>query len=93
MSTRSSNPLTSLSTSMTTPPRRGPGGMWMVSLSAALVRSDSATSSSNRLSRALLLACRALGLERTHSSSRWISFCRLASLLPSIFIRVCLVSR
>ena len=90
---RSPKPLTRLLTSTTTLPRRGPGGIWISSKSSLRFLSASAAISSYRCSLALLLAWRARGLDRTHSSSSSRRLRFFASLAPSTFSRAALVSR
>ena len=67
--TRSPYAFATPSASTTVSPRRGPGGMWISTRSSRTSRS-SASRRSYAPSRAFDFACRALGLERTHSSSR-----------------------
>ena len=74
-------------------PSRGPDGMLISSKSSLRLRSASAAISSYLVNRALFLACRALGFDRAHSSSRVKILARLASRLPSICSRAFLVSR
>ncbi len=93
MRSRSPKPLRSFFDSITTLPRRGPGGIWISSRSRGRALSASAASSSYRESRALLLAWRAFGFERTHSNSWARTRLRLASLPPSTLSRAALVSR
>ena len=90
---RSPKPLVSPFASTTKLPRRGPGGIWISSMSNLRVLSAAAAISSYRSRRARLLVCRAFAFERTHSSSSVKRFCNLTSFWPSIFSRVDLVSR
>ena len=93
ISTRSPKPLLRSFASMTMLPSRGPGGIWISSKSSLRVFSASAAISSYRARRALDLVCRALALERTHSSSSLSRFCILASLRPSTASRAAFFSR
>ena len=93
MSTRSPKPLVRWCASMTVLPRRGPGGIWISSKSSLRVFSASAAISSYRPSRARDLVCRALALDRTHSSSSDRRFCSLASLRPCTASRAAFLSR
>ena len=68
-SSRSPKPFCTSSASITRSPSRGPGGMWISTLSSFTLCS-SAKSFSYAPRRAFDFACRARGLIRTHSSSR-----------------------
>ena len=93
ISIRSPKPLVRPLVSTTIWPSRGPGGIWISSKSSLRFWSASAAISSYRSSRARLFACRARGLDRTHSSSSSRRLRRLTSFWPSTFSRVALVSR
>ena len=93
ISVRSPNPLTRLRASTTRRPSRGSGGIWIRSKSSRCRDAASAAICSYRSSRARLLAWRARGLDRTHSSSCSSRLRSLASRCPSTFILAALVSR
>ena len=93
ISIRSSNPLDSLSTSTTSDPSRGPGGIWISSKSSLRFWSASAAISSYRCSLDRLLAWRARGLDRTQSSSSSSRLRAFTSFCPSTLILAALVSR
>ena len=78
ISSWSPNAFCSPSTSTTMPPSFGPAAICIEALPTSS-RADCSTSLSNAEIRALDLACRAFGLDRIHSSSREIAFCRFSS--------------
>ena len=90
-SSRSPKPFFTPSASITRSPRRGPGGMWISTLSSFTFCS-SASSFSYAPSRAFALACRARGLARTHSSSRASVRRRADSVFSSCASRSCFCS-
>ena len=90
-SSRSPKPFETPSASTTTSPSRGPAGMWISTLSSPTFWS-SASSFSYCVSRAFAFAWRALGLARTHSSSRASVRRRADSCFSSTASRACFCS-
>ena len=90
-SSRSPNAFETPFASITTSPRRGPGGMW-ISTRSSLTFSSSASSFSYAPRRAFDFACRAFGARRTHSSSRCSVRWRADDCFSSTASRACFCS-